>query len=98
MQLGDAVFQFIGFAATVAATVFGYLTARRFVENRLRYVDAVHTLKAPIIAGVVAGLVAAPIVWLLPLVGGGTAILFGAGVAFGVANGSREVRKRLTAG
>ncbi|HEX8724959.1 MAG TPA: hypothetical protein VF737_06200 [Gemmatimonadaceae bacterium] len=92
------MFQFIGFAATVAATVFGYLTARRFVENRLRYVDAVHTLKAPIIAGVVAGLVAAPIVWLLPLVGGGTAILFGAGVAFGVANGSREVRKRLTAG
>jgi hypothetical protein len=92
------VFQIIGFAATVAATVFGYLTARRFVEHRLRYVDAVHTLKAPIIAGVVAGLAAAPVVWLLPLVGGGTAILFGAGVALGVANGSREIRKRLTAG
>ncbi len=92
------MFQFLGLAATVAATVFGYLTARRFVQNRLRYVDAVHTIKAPIIAGVVAGLVAAPVVWLLPLVGGGTAILFGASVALGVANGSREVRKRLTAG
>jgi hypothetical protein len=92
------VFQFLGFAATAAAAVFGYLTARRFVQNRLRYVDAVHTIKAPIIAGVVAGLVAAPVVWLLPLVGGGTAILFGASVALGVANGSREVRKRLTAG
>jgi hypothetical protein len=34
----------------------------------------------------------------LPLIGGGTALLFGAGVAFGVANGSREVRKRLTSG
>ncbi len=92
------MFQFLGFAATVAATVFGYLTARRFVQNRLRYVDAVHTIKAPIIAGVVAALVAAPVVWLLPLVGGGTAVLFGTGVALGVANGSREVRKRLTAG
>ncbi len=92
------MFQFIGFAATVGATVFGYLTARRFVEEKLRYVDGIHTLKAPIVAGVVAGLVAAPIVWLLPLVGGGTAILFGAGVAFGVANGSREIRKRLNAG
>ena len=92
------MFQIIALAATAAATVFGYLTARRFVENKLRYVDGVHTLKAPIIAGVVAGLVAAPVVWLLPLVGGGTAVLFGAGVALGVANGSREVRKRLTAG
>ena len=92
------MFQFIGFAATVAATVFGYLTARRFVKEKLRYVDGIHTIKAPIIAGLVAGLVAAPIVWLLPLVGGGTAVLFGASVAIGVANGSREVRKRLSAG
>jgi hypothetical protein len=92
------VLQFLSFAATVGATVFGYLTARRFVEEKLRYVDSIHTLKAPIVAGAVAALVAAPIVWLLPVIGGGTAILFGTGVAFGVANGSREVRKRLTAG
>lgn len=89
---------FISFAATAAATLFGYLAARRFVEDKLRYVDGIHTLRAPLIAGTVAALVAAPIVWLLPLVGGGTAILFGAGVALGVANGSREVRKRITAG
>jgi len=92
------VFQFIGFAATVAATVFGYIAARRFVEQKLRYVDSIHTLKAPIVAGVVAALVAAPIVWLLPLVGGGTAIMFGASVALGVSNGSREVRKQLGSG
>ncbi|MDE3127174.1 MAG: hypothetical protein KGL38_04160 [Gemmatimonadota bacterium] len=90
--------QFISFAATAAATLFGYLAARRFVEDKLRYVDGIHTLRAPIVAGVVAAIVAAPIVWLLPLVGGGTAILFGTGVALGVANGSREVRKRITAG
>lgn len=92
------MFQFIGIAATAAATIFGYLTARRFVQDKLRYVDAIHTIKAPIVAGVVAALVAAPVVWFLPLVGAGTAILFGTGVAFGVANGSREVRKRLGSG
>jgi hypothetical protein len=92
------VLHFIGFVATAAATLFGYLAARRFVENRLRYVDGIHTLKAPLIAGAVAALVAVPVVWLLPFVGGGTAVLFGAGVALGVANGSREVRKRITAG
>jgi hypothetical protein len=37
-------------------------------------------------------------VWLLPLVGGGTAILFGAGVALGVSSGAREIRKRISAG
>jgi hypothetical protein len=92
------VLHFIGMAATAAAAIFGYLAARRFVESKLRYVDGVHTLKAPIVAGVVAALVAAPIVWVLPAVGAGTAILFGTGVALGVANGSREIRKRITAG
>ncbi len=89
---------FIGFAATVAATVFGYLAAHRFVAEKLRYVDGIHTIKAPLIAGVGAALIAAPIVWLLPVVGASTAVLFGAGVAFGVASGSREIRKRLKAG
>jgi hypothetical protein len=92
------VLSFISFAATVAATVFGYVVSRRFVENKLRYVDGIHTVRAPVVAGAVAALIAAPVVWLLPLVGGGTAILFGAGVAFGVANGAREVRKRIGAG
>jgi hypothetical protein len=92
------VLQFIGFAATAAATIFGYIAARRFVANKLRYVDGIHSIKAPIVSGVVAALIATPVVWLLPLIGGGTALLFGAGVAFGVANGSREVRKRLTSG
>ncbi|HVZ78831.1 MAG TPA: hypothetical protein VG818_12690 [Gemmatimonadaceae bacterium] len=90
--------QFIAFAATVGATVFGYMASRRFVEQKLRYVDAIHTLRAPIIAGAVAALVAAPVVWLLPLVGGGTALLFGAGVGLGVVNGARDVRKRLGSG
>ena len=50
------------------------------------------------LVGVAATAIATPIVWLLPLVGGGTALLFGGGVAMGVAAGAREIRKRLTAG
>jgi hypothetical protein len=51
-----------------------------------------------VLVGVAATAVAAPVVWLLPLVGGGTALLFGGGVAMGVAAGARDIRKRLGAG
>lgn len=87
-----------GLGMTAGATLFGYWQARQFTQNKLRYVDAVHRVGIALLAGVGAALVAAPITWLLPLVGGGTAILFGAGVALGVSSGAREIRKRLSAG
>jgi hypothetical protein len=40
-------------------------------------------------------LIAAPVVWLLPLIGKGTAILFGLGVGAGVSSGAKDIRKRL---
>ena len=91
---------FIAFAATIAATALGYVTARKYVRDRLKFVDAIQTLKAPVIAGLVAWAIAAPLTWLLPLVGMGTAVLFGAGVAFGVRAGARDIRieRRITAG
>jgi hypothetical protein len=46
---------------------------------------------------VVAGLVAIPIVAILPMVGVGTAILFGVSVFAGVASGAREIRRRIGA-
>jgi hypothetical protein len=85
----------LSFAVTVGVTALGYFQARRFVQTRLRYVDAVHSLKAPIIAGLCAALIAVPIVIFLPLVGLGTAVLFGIGVGTGVAAGSRGVRQRI---
>lgn len=87
-----------GLAITLGATMVGYWQARQFTQNKLRYVDAVHRGGIAILAGLGAALVAAPVVWLLPLVGGGTAILFGAGVALGVTSGAREIRKRISAG
>lgn len=87
------MFGFIAFVATsaisVGAALLGFWQARRFVATRLRFVDAAHKPIAIAIAGVGAAIVAAPIVWLLPGFGVGTALLFGAGVAAGVAGGSR---------
>jgi hypothetical protein len=96
------VFQLIGSLATIAvaggSSVIGYWQARRFTKTKLRYVDAVHRAAVPVAVGVAATAVAAPVVWILPLVGTGTAILFGGGVAMGVAAGAREIRKRIGAG
>lgn len=83
----------ITLGATIGSAAVGYLNARAFVRSKLRYVDGVQSWSAPWIAGIAATLIAAPIVWLLPLVGAGTAIIFGASVATGVAHGAREIRR-----
>ena len=85
-------------AGTGAATLFGYLKSRQFVRERLRFVDAAHKPTAPIVAGAVAAVVAAPVVWILPIVGATSAVIFGVGVGWGVHHGSRDVRKRLPGG
>lgn len=84
---------FISFFITLA----GFVLSQRFVENRLRYVDAVQRPYAPIVAGAVAGVVALPLVAIVPLIGPGTAILFGVSVFAGVASGAREIRRRIGA-
>ena len=90
--------ELIGFAATTALTAGGYYQARQYVQRRLQYVDAVHGMRAPVIAGTAAALVAAPVVAILPVVGVGTAVLFGVGVGAGVAAGARSIRRRIGSG
>lgn len=85
-------------AAIAALAAVAFLQTRDFVRRRLTYVDAAQTLRAPIIAGVVTALVALPVTWILPFVGGGTALLMGAAVGAGVVAGQRDVRKRLSGG
>jgi hypothetical protein len=77
---------------TLAAGALGYILARNFVRHRLRFVDAVHSPFAPVVAGLVAALVAWPAV-LLPLVTLTTAIVFGIGTGLGTASGSRALRR-----
>lgn len=90
----------LALAGTIVAAAFGFISARKYVRDRLKFVDAVHTLKAPLIAGLVAWAIATPLTWFLPLVGAGTAILFGLSVAFGVRAGARDIRvdRRLSSG
>jgi hypothetical protein len=92
------VFALLAFALTTAAVIIGFTQAKDFVSRKLRYVDAARSPLAPIVAGVGAALVAAPIVWLLPIVGAGSAIAFGLSVALGVAAGNKEIRRSLPPG
>jgi hypothetical protein len=94
------VLDFLAFTATIAATAFAYVSARKFVRDRLRYVDAALSIRGALIAGLIAWAVAVPLTWMLPLVGTGTALLFGLGVFAGVRAGARDIRveRRLTAG
>ena len=95
---GYTVLGLLAFALSTAAVIIGFTQAKDFVARRLRYVDAVRSPLAPIVAGVGAALVAAPIVALLPLVGAGSAIAFGLSVALGVAAGNKEIRRSLPPG
>lgn len=92
------MFGLITLIAAGAATAAGYIQSRVFVRKRLTYVDAVHRGAAPVVAGVVAAAIATPVVWILPLVGMGTAALFGFGVGAGVSAGARDIRRRLPSG
>ena len=83
---------------TAAVAVLAFRQSRRFVADRLRYVEAAQGAAAPVIAGVVAAVIALPVVGLLPLVGTGTAITFGVAVGAGVASGQRGGRAALPPG
>ena len=81
---------------TLAAGVLGFLLTRSFVRRRLRFVDAVHSPIAPIVAGAIATAVAWPAA-LLPFITFTTALTFGLGTALGTVSGSRAVRDAATA-
>ena len=87
----------LGIFITFVITLAGFVVSQRFVENRLRYVDAVQRPYAPLVAGAAAAAIALPFVFL-PFIGVGTAILFGVSVFAGVASGAREIRRRIGAG
>lgn len=84
--------ELIGMGVAGAAGVYGHLKSRKFVRRRLRFTSLVERPGLGIMAGVVAAVAAAPLVAILPIVGTGTALLFGAGVGTGVSMGAREAR------
>lgn len=84
--------ELIGIGVAGAAGVYGHLKSRKFVRRRLRFTSMVERPGLGVMAGVAAAVLAAPVVALLPILGTGTALLFGAGVGTGVSMGAREAR------
>jgi hypothetical protein len=80
------------FFVTLAAGLVGYLLARRFVSRRLRFVDAVQSRFAPLVAALTATIVTWPLT-LLPTITLTTALVFGIGTGLGTASGARLVRR-----
>jgi hypothetical protein len=80
------------FFVTLATGFVGYLLARRFVSRRLRFVDAVQSRFAPLVAAVSGALAILPLT-AFPLVTLTTAIVFGIGAGFGTAKGARLARR-----
>jgi hypothetical protein len=76
----------------LAVALFSFSAARRFVRDKLRFVDAAQKAYAPWLAGAGAFLIGSVLVALLPWVGAGTALTFGLAIGTGVAAGARDVR------
>ncbi|HUG01075.1 MAG TPA: hypothetical protein VML95_04395 [Longimicrobiales bacterium] len=77
------------------ASAVSYIKSRDFTRDRLTHVDRAQSRTAAIVAGAVTTLAAAPLVALLPIVGGVTAVALGGGVGFGVYRGQSAIRKRI---
>ncbi|MDH5643803.1 MAG: hypothetical protein OEY63_06345 [Gemmatimonadota bacterium] len=77
---------------------YSYMQSRKFVREKLRFVDAAHKPGTAVVAGVAAGVAVGVVAAIpfVPFVGGATAVLAGCGVGFGVSKGSKDTR-RLTA-
>lgn len=84
--------ELIALATIPLMAYVGYRWTRGFVASRLRFVDAVQRPPAPFIAGALTAAAASVVVTFLPFFAGGTALLLGAAVGFGVARGARDVR------
>lgn len=85
------MFELLAIAIAGGASFFGYVKTRKFVRERLRFVDGVQKPIAPVVAGSVATLAAVPFAFL-PLIAIPTAVVFGVGVGAGVAAGARDAR------
>ena len=86
------VFSWISTAIAVAAGIGGFIIARNLVRRRLRYVDAIYSPFAPILAGGLAALVAWP-ASALPLITTMASALFGIGSGLGTASGVKALKR-----
>lgn len=83
----------LSFAIASILAIVLHGTTRKFVRNRLRYVEAVQKSIAPWMAGGAAFLAGTVVVGLLPIVGIGTALTAAVAIGSGVAAGARDIRQ-----
>lgn len=84
--------EFLFLATAGAGMGISYVKVRDFVRERLRFVDAAQKRSAPWLAGVATTLALSPVVAILPVLGAGTAVVFGVVVGTAVRKGQRETR------
>ena len=84
--------EFLFLAAAGAGMGISYMKVRDFVRDRLRFVDAAQRPAAPWLAGIGTTLAVSPVVALLPILGAGTAVVFGIVVGTAVRKGQKETR------
>jgi hypothetical protein len=82
----------IRLAIALTAGVFAFGFARGFVRRRLRFVDAIRSPVAPILAAVVGLVVAWPFT-LLPLITSFTAAVVGLATGLGTASGIKALKR-----
>jgi hypothetical protein len=80
-----------GFLVFLGAGIGGFILARDFVRSRLRFVDAVHSPLAPLLAGLAAALITWPLA-ALPVITVGTSAIFGLGTGLGTRSGARALK------
>ena len=89
----QTIIGFVSLVLTVSLVYFGYSTARRFVRDRLRFVEGARKMHIPFVVTLAVLAVAVPLAWLLPFVSVGSALALGVGVGAGVAAGGRDLRR-----
>ena len=92
----DTVIAILALTVTVGSGILAFGFARGFVRRRLRFVDAIRSPAAPVLAAVGAAILVMPLT-MLPLIGavvtGVTAAVVGLGAGLGTRSGVKALQR-----
>lgn len=92
----DSVIAILALTVTVGSGILAFGFARGFVRRRLRFVDAIRSPVAPVLAAVGAAILVMPLT-MLPLIGavvtGVTAAVVGLGAGLGTRSGIKALQR-----
>ncbi|HJR34655.1 MAG TPA: hypothetical protein VJ817_06885 [Gemmatimonadales bacterium] len=92
----DTVIAILALTVTVGSGILAFGFARGFVRRRLRFVDAIRSPVAPVLAAVGAAILVMPLT-MLPLIGavvtGVTAAVVGLGAGLGTRSGVKALQR-----